>query len=58
MSEVQLDQAPYLPRKTRMSRLTVYRCLGCEDIYNLYSATRSSRRNIYAPPRWFCSCEG
>ena len=33
-------------RKTQTSRLTVYRCLQCEGIYNLYSGTLLEKKHL------------
>lgn len=33
-------------RQTHTSRLTVYRCLQCEGIYNLYSATLFEKKHL------------
>ena len=33
-------------RETQTSRLTVYRCLECEGIYNLYSATLFEKKHL------------
>jgi transposase-like protein len=33
-------------RKTQTSKLTVYRCLECEGIYNLYSATLFEKKHL------------
>ena len=33
-------------RETRTSRLTVYRCLECEGIYNLYSGTLFEKKHL------------
>jgi transposase-like protein len=33
-------------RETETSRLTVYRCLQCEGIYNLYSATLFEKKHL------------
>lgn len=33
-------------RETRASRLTVYRCLECEGIYNLYSGTIFEKKHL------------
>ena len=33
-------------RKTQTSRLTVYRCLQCEGIYNLYSGTLFEEKHL------------
>jgi transposase-like protein len=33
-------------RQTETSRLTVYRCLQCEGIYNLYSATLFEKKHL------------
>jgi hypothetical protein len=33
-------------RETRTSRLTVYRCLDCEGIYNLYSGTLFEKKHL------------
>src|SRR3954469_4522177 len=33
-------------RETETSRLTVYRCLECEGIYNLYSATLFEKKHL------------
>ena len=33
-------------RQTETSRLTVYRCLRCEGIYNLYSATLFEKKHL------------
>lgn len=33
-------------RKTRTSRLSVYRCLRCEGIYNLYSGTLFEKKHL------------
>lgn len=33
-------------RKTQTSRLTVYRCLQCEGIYNLYSVTLFEKKHL------------
>ncbi len=33
-------------RETQTSRLTVYRCLDCEGIYNLYSGTLFEKKHL------------
>jgi len=33
-------------RQTEISRLTVYRCLECEGIYNLYSGTLFEKKHL------------
>jgi transposase-like protein len=33
-------------RKTQTSKLTVYRCLECEGIYNLYTATLFEKKHL------------
>ena len=37
-------------RKTQTSRLAVYRCLECEGIYNLYSATLFEKETLASLP--------
>ena len=37
---------PRVFRETETSRLTVYRCLRCEGIYNLYSGTLFEKKHL------------